>query len=149
MGIFDIFKKKPKFVDSLFGELNYTKFSDSTKNFYDGDTKFMSQKVGITIEADEDGPTERQKEFYTKLESEYSAIKVEVIIPYLKKGLEDWQEENEIIDFDKEFTIDGISLSRITDNSAHWSITLYSDKISHYVTIEFVNFALQGLIVDG
>lgn len=83
------------------------------------------------------------------MESEYTAIKVEVIIPYLKKGLEDWREENEIIDFDKEFTIDGISLSRITDNSVHWSITLYSDKISHYVTIDFVNFAPKGLLVDG
>lgn len=59
MGIFDIFKKKPKFVDSIFGELYYTKFSDITKNFYDGDVKFMSEKIGITIDADEDGPTEK------------------------------------------------------------------------------------------
>jgi hypothetical protein len=149
MGIFDIFKKKPKFVDGLFGELNYTKFNDTTKNFYDGDVKFDSQKVGITIDADENGPTESQKEFYTKLQSKYASIKVDVIIPYLKKELEDWQEENEITDFDKEFTIDGISLSRIIDNSANWSLTLYSTKISHYVTIEFINLEPQGIIVDG
>jgi len=150
MGIFDLFKKKPKFVDNLFGELNYTKFRDTAKNFYDGDVKFDSQKVGINIEADENGPTKSQKEFYTKLLNNYDTLKVDVIIPHLKKELEDWQEENEIIDFDKEFTIDGISLSRITNNTAHWSLTLYSVKINHYVTIEFINFEPQeGIIVDG
>lgn len=150
MGIFDIFKKKPKFVDSLFGELNYTKFRDATKNFYDGDVQFDSQKIGITIDADENGPTQSQKEFYTKLESNYASIKVDVIIPYLKKELEDWEVENQIIDFDKEFTIDGISLSNVTDNSFHWSLTLYSTKINHYVTIEFIDLEPQeGIIVDG
>ncbi|PBJ11914.1 hypothetical protein [Flavobacterium sp. ACN6] len=150
MGIFDIFKKKPKFVDDLFGELNYTKFSDTTKNFYDGDVEFDSQKVGIIIDADQNGPTESQKEFYTKLRAKYTSIKVEVIIPYLKKELEDWEEENQIIDFDQEFTIDGISLSRITDNSVNWSLTLYSTKINHYVTIEFIDLEPQeGIIVDG
>ena len=150
MGIFDIFKKKPKFVDNLFGELNYTKFSDNTKNFYDGDIKFDSQKVGINIDAAENGPTKSQKEFYTKLHSKYASIKVDIIIPYLKKELEDWQEENQTIDFDKEFSIDGISLSRITDNSVNWSLTLYSNNINHYITIEFINLEPQeGIIVDG
>ena len=32
MGIFDIFKKKPKFIDDVFGELSYTTLKDSLKN---------------------------------------------------------------------------------------------------------------------
>lgn len=150
MGIFDIFKKKPKLVDSLFGELNYTTFRDTSKNFYEVDVQFDSQKIGITIDADENGPTESQKEFYTKLQRDYASIKVDLIIPFLKKELEAWDEENQIIDFDKEFIIDGISLSKITDNSFHWSLTLYSTKIHHYVTIEFIDLKPQeGIIVDG
>lgn len=150
MGILDIFKRKPKFVDDLFGELNYTKFSDTTNNFYDGDVEFDWQKVGITIDADENGPTDSQKEIYIKLQSKYASIKVDVIIPYLKKELEDWEEENQIIDFHKEFTIDGISLSRISDNSFHWSLTLYSTTINHYVTVEFIDLEPQEeIIVDG
>lgn len=31
MGLFSIFKKKPKFVDELFGELSYTTFKDKSK----------------------------------------------------------------------------------------------------------------------
>ncbi|MGZ9675404.1 hypothetical protein [Flavobacterium sp. GNP001] len=150
MGIFDIFKKKPKFVDDLFGELSYSKFSDSKKNFYDGTAKFNSKEVGITIDADENGPTESQKDFFNKLQSKYASLKVDILIPYLNKELEDWNNENQIVDFDKEFTIDGISLSRIMGNSVNWSLTLYSTKINHYVTIEFIDFEPQhGITVDG
>ena len=43
MGIFDIFKKKPKFVDELFGELGYQTFRDSSKNFYEGEVNFHEE----------------------------------------------------------------------------------------------------------
>lgn len=86
MGLFDIFKKKPKFVDELFGELGYTKFSDNSKNFYDGSVTFDSQQVGINLDADEKGPTINQKEFYIKLRDNYATIKKDIIIPYLRKN---------------------------------------------------------------
>lgn len=150
MGLFDIFKKKPKFVDELFGELGYTTFSDNLKNFYDGTVTFDSQQIGVNLTADENGPTKTQKEFYIKLRDNYTAIKKDIIVPYLKKELEEWAQENQIVDFDKEFTIDGISMPRITDKPVEWSMTLYSLKISHYVTIEFVDLNPQeGITVDG
>jgi hypothetical protein len=31
MGIFDIFKKKPKFVDDFFGELSYKSLKETSK----------------------------------------------------------------------------------------------------------------------
>lgn len=77
-------------------------------------------------------------------------MKVQLIIPYLKNELKDWGIDDEIIDFDKEFIIDGISLSRITSKPTKWSLTFYSSKISHYVTIEFINQNPQKrIIVDG
>ncbi len=150
MGLYDIFKKKPKFVDELFGELGYTTFSDKAKNFYDGTVTFDKQQVGINLDVDENGPTKAQKEFFTKLRDNYTVIKKDVIVPYLKKELEDWLAENPIVDFDKEFTIDGISLPIITDKPVEWSLTLYSVTINHYVTIEFIDLNPQeGVIVDG
>lgn len=149
MGLLDIFKRKRKIVDELFGELGYTKFSNSLKNFYDGEVTLDSQKVGLNLDADESGPTKEQKDFYIKLRDSYPTIKKDIIIPFLKKELEQW-EENEIIDFDKEFSLDGISISRITDKPVEWSLTLYSLKIQHYVTIEFVDLNPQeGVAVDG
>lgn len=150
MGLFDIFKKKPKFVDELFGELDYTTFSDKAKNFYDGTVTFDKQQVGISLEADEYGPSKAQKEFFIELRDKYSVIKEDVIFPYLKKELEDWLAGNPIVDFDKEFTIDGLSLPVISDKPVEWSLTLYSMSINHYVTIEFVDLnPKEGVIVDG
>jgi len=64
--------------------------------------------------------------------------------------LEDWLAENPIVDFDKEFTIDGISLPKITDQPVEWSLTLYSATMEHYVTIEFIDLNPQdGVTVDG
>jgi len=149
MGLLDIFKRKRKIRDELFGELGYTKFSDSLKNFYDGEVTFNSQKMGVSLDADENGPTKEQKEFYLKLRESYPNIKKDILITFLRKELEQW-EDNEVIDFDTEFTLDGISISRITDKPVEWSLTLYSLKIHHYVTIEFVDFTPQeGVAVDG
>ena len=149
MGLLDIFKRKRKIRDELFGELGYTKFSNSLKNFYDGEVSFDSQKMGVSLDADENGPTKEQKDFYLKIRDNYPTIKKDIIIPFLNKELEQW-EENKIIDFDKEFTLDGISISRITDKPVEWSLTLYSLKIHHYVTIEFVDLTPQeGVAVDG
>lgn len=150
MGIFDLFKKKPKFTDDLFGELRYTTFRDTSRNFYDGTVVFDQKEISVTIEADEKGPTKKQKDFYAHLRNHYPAMKADVIIPYLKKELDDWEDEHQIIDFDNEFTLDGISLPRITDQPVHWSLTLYSIAISHYVTIAFIDLDPQnGIIVDG
>jgi len=63
MGLLDIFKKKPKFVDELFGELGYTTFSDKTKNFYDGTVPFDQQQIGINLDADENGQLKFKKNF--------------------------------------------------------------------------------------
>jgi hypothetical protein len=90
MGLFDIFKKKPKIVDDLFGELGYTTFKDSQKNFYDGTATIDSQQIGVNLDADENGPTAQQKEFFIKLRDNYKSFKTEILIPFLKKELEDW-----------------------------------------------------------
>jgi len=75
MGIFNIFKKKPKFVDELFGELAYTTFKDQSKNFYDGTITFDSQQCGINIDADKNGPTIEQRQFFRELCNKYPTLK--------------------------------------------------------------------------
>lgn len=109
-----MFKKKLKFVDELFGELGYNSFKDKSKNFYDGTITFDSQQCGINLDADENGPTSEQKEFFKELSSKYSNLKNNVVVPFLNKELKDWSDSNRIKDFDKEFELDGISLTVIT-----------------------------------
>jgi hypothetical protein len=149
MGLFDIFKKKPKFVDEMFGELGYITFKDSSKNFYDGTITFDSQQCGIILDGDENGPTSEQKDFFNVLINRYSSLKNDVLIPFLNKELEDWTDFNSIRDFDKEFEIDGISLPVINLKPVKWSLTLYSTIIKHYVTIEFTEWQPNSVVVDG
>ena len=129
MGFFDIFKKKLKFNDDIFGELGYTIFKDPLKNFYDGTIIFNLQEIGINIDADENGPTIEQKDFYIKIRDNYNSIKNDIIIPYLNKELIDWLDGN---------------LQQI-----EWSFTFYCKKIDHYVTIDFKDLNPQCNTVDG
>uniref|UniRef100_UPI004049C6CA hypothetical protein n=1 Tax=Flavobacterium sp. TaxID=239 RepID=UPI004049C6CA len=149
MGIFDIFKKKPKFVDDLFGELGYTKFKDSSKNFYDGEVNFQGKLIGISLDADENGPTNEQKDFFKKLNQEYNEIKENIILPFLKKELEDYIEDAGLNNFDKEFDFDGISISQIKKGKIEWSITYDSKPMRHFVSIDFVGMEPINITIDG
>jgi hypothetical protein len=149
MGIFDIFKKKPKFIDDLFGELGYTTLKDSSKNFYDGETKFQGEEIGISIVADENGPTIEQKEFFKELDNEYSDIKEKVIIPFLKKELEENVISSGIDNFDAEFEFDGISIGKTKKGITEWSISYYSKPMRHSVSIDFIGMKPEYMTIDG
>jgi len=149
MGIFDIFKKSPKFVDDLFGELRYTKFKDSLKNFYDGEVHFQGRSVGISLDADENGPTNEQKDFFRKLDKEYSEIKESIIIPFLKKELEDHIEDAGLNNFDTAFDLDGISIRQIKNENTGWFITYDSKPMRHYVSIDFEGMEPKYMTIDG
>ncbi|MAC84257.1 MAG: hypothetical protein CL624_08990 [Arcobacter sp.] len=149
MGIFDIFKKKPKFVDDLFGEMGYTKLKDSSKNFYDGEVHFQGKLIAINLDADENGPTDEQKDFFRKLDKEYDKIKESIILPFLKKELEDNIEDAGLNDFDNEFDFDGISIGRIKNDKTEWSITYDSKPMRHNVSIDFEGMEPKYMTVDG
>ncbi|CAL2060579.1 hypothetical protein [Tenacibaculum sp. 190524A05c] len=149
MGIFDIFKKKPKFIDGLFGELNYTTFQDSSKNFYDGQVIFQETLIGINIDADENGPTKEQKEFFEKLNKEYNEIKEKIILPFLRNELEDNLEDAGLNNFDDQFEFDGISIGRINNEKTNWSISFDSKPMRHYVSIDFEGMTPKHMTIDG
>ena len=150
MGLFDFFKKKQKFVDELFGELGYTTFKDKSKNFYDGTVYFDSKECGILLEADDNGPTQNQRDFFKDLCDKYPSLKMDVIVPFLNKELEDWNNYNPIFNFDEEFELDGVSIPVIESRPVNWTLTLFSTKIKHYVTIEFNEWQpITGVAIDG
>jgi len=149
MNLFNIFKKKPKFQDDLFGELSYTTFKESSKNFYDGSVEFHGQMIGILVDADSQGPRQDQKELFLRIRNSYHSLKNDTIIPFLNKEIIDWMDGETIKDFDKEFSIDAISIPLEIKKPAEWSITFYCQTISHYVTIDFSDFLPLHTQIDG
>ncbi|MGH1385215.1 hypothetical protein [Kordia sp.] len=149
MGFFNLFKKKLKLTDDLFGELTYMTSKDASLNVYEGNVRFQGSYIGIGVDADENGPTKEQKEFFKKLDATYNHIKENIIIPFLKKELEDALEHTGLEDFDNQFEFDGISIERIKDENVKWSITYYSNPMRHYVTVDFVNMEPTLTGIDG
>lgn len=150
MGLFDIFKKKPKFVDDVFGELGYTTFRDKSKNFYDGTVNLNGKKMGVVIEADENGPTKLQKEFFLKFRDNYQNFKADILLPYLTdKFTKDFNDDYQIKDFDKEFELDAITIPTLPQKPLQWSICYDSIKLKHWVTINFSDDVPTGITVDG
>jgi hypothetical protein len=149
MNLFNLFKKKPKFKDDLFGELSYTTFKESIKNFYEGSVEFHGQMIGILVDADSQGPRQDQKELFLLIRNNYQSLKNNTIIPFLNKELIDWMDGQTIKDFDSEFSIDAISIPIEIKKPAEWSITFYCQTISHYVTIDFSDFKPLHTQIDG
>lgn len=149
MGIFDLFKRKPKFNDAFFCDLGYTTFKDSSKNFYDGEVKFQDTEIGIIINADRYGPTLEQKEFFKKLDDNYLEIKEKIILPLLRKKLEHNIKDSGLENFDSEFNFDGILIGKINNGKTEWSITYDSKPMKHYVSIDFIGMHPEYMTIDG
>lgn len=150
MGLLNLFKKKQKYKDDFFGELEYIAYKDKTKNFYSGRVDFYSDKIGVTIDADENGPSDVQRDFFIQFRDNYTLIWKNIIDPFLKKELEDWLSDNPIKNFEGEFLMDGISIPSITGDPIDWELTYYCKPIKHWVTIYFIDMVPQeGVAVDG
>ena len=149
MGILDIFKKKVKFIDDVFGSLDYTTFKDSSKNFYSGMVQFQENLIGINLDADENGPTLAQKDFFLMLSANYNEIKENIILPFLKQELEDSIEKSGLNNFDNEFKFDGISIGCFKKSNSEWSITYDSKLMRHYVSIDFEGINPKYISIDG
>jgi hypothetical protein len=145
MGLFNFFKRK-KLSDEVFGELSYTTFKDSSDNFYEGTVNFHNKKLGVTIDADKAGPTKLQQDFFLQIDKNYLSLQATVIIPFLKEKLWD---DCQIIDFDKEFEFDALSIPRLPQTPIEWSICYFSFQLNHYVTIYFGDFQPTNIQIDG
>lgn len=152
MRLFDFLRRKPRVIltDDLFGPLEYFTFKDASKNYYEGTITFDAQPCSISFDADENGPTTAQKEFFRELADRYPQLKNEVLLPFLHRELEDWTSKEPLTDFDKAFEMDGISFYRIEGGPISWSLTLYWLNIDHWVTIEFNDWTPEeGVAIDG
>lgn len=150
MGLFNLFKKPLRIQDETFGKMMYSKFKDTSKNFFEGQGLFKPQQktIGFTIDADESGPTKDQKDFYHSIEKKYEQIKA-AMLPLLNRELIDWYDGNKIEDFDNEFELESIVIPRMDKAPVEWSLIYVAKKIKHWATIEFVDLEPKHVLIDG
>jgi hypothetical protein len=111
--------------------------------------QFQGNLIGIILTADEKGPTDEQKIFFKKLDSEYIIIKENIILPFLKKELEDNLEESGLENFDSQFDFEAISIGEIKIENTEWSITYDAKSMRHFVTIDFEGMQPKYMSIDG
>ena len=149
MPFFKYFQKKLKFTDEVFGELSYTTFKDPSKNYYEGEVSFQGKQIGITIDADKNGPTAEQQAFFKRLNATYSQTKERVIVPFLKKELAHKVQNTGLDSFDENFVLDGISLGVFKEGETEWTITYDATIMKHYVSIACKGLKGMYITIDG
>lgn len=151
MGLFNLFKKPIIIQDEFFGRLRYTKFKNPRDGFFEGEGFFAStnNKIGYTIEAEETGPTEGQREFCRKVQNNFEQY-VEKIKPLIEDEFRNWKDDFEITDFKTEFALNSLTIPRMYSNPVLWDMCFTSiHDDNHFVIIKFENDEPKGILIDG
>ena len=151
MGLFNLFKKPTLIQDNFFGQLRFMDFKDSSKNYFEGKGLFKptNNETEYLIQADIEGPTESQKEFYNKLQNNFEQY-VQKIKPLIEDEFRNWKEDFEINDFNKEFNLVCINIPRLESKPLKWNMAFTTvHDLNHHVTIDFVNDEPDGILIDG
>ena len=147
MGFLDFLFPKPKILrDDYFGEMVYHEYKKTPEsNYFECSRYFelINAKIIVDINADNLGPTNYQKEFYLKIETEYNKIKSSLVL-FLKSKFEEWNEGFTINDFEKNGSLDTIWIHTFNEGPIEWELFYEAEWRNRSVT--FV-FGLTDLVV--
>ena len=151
MGLFELFKKPLIVNDDFFGALRFVDFKDPSKDYFEGNGHFTptGNETEYLIQADKNGPTDEQKQFYRDLQSNFNQF-VDKIKPLIEDEFRNWKEDFVIKDFNKEFELVCITIPRFDVRPLIWDMafTTIHDE-NHHVTIDFIDFEPNGILIDG
>lgn len=155
MGIFDfIFGKTIKVEDPFFGTMVFSEFKKNPeKNYFECRRHFKPTDdiIEIGIEGNVSGPTELQKDFFRKIESEFEFEKViSSVKPMIENEFRNWKEDFKIVDFKKEFKSVYLYLPRCENESKTWEIAFESEHdLNHTFTLTMKDFNATEILIDG
>ena len=153
MGIFDfIFGKTIKIEDEFFGKMIFSEFKkDPEKNYFECRRHFKptDKIIEIGIKGNVSGPTEIQKNFFKKIESDYDKI-ASSIKPMIENEFRNWKEDFKIADFNKEFKAVYLNLPRCVKESKVWEIAFESEHdLNHTFTLSMNDLNATEILIDG
>lgn len=148
MGLLRFFKKK-SLLDPFFGNLEYRVAKDRT--WFEGQKWFapVNKEVGFLVDANADGPTEVQRNFYSAVERDYPTL-VAKVRPILEEEFQNWKEDFVIQDFAEEFALDHLQIPRPDVTPIKWEMVFTSiHDLNHYFTIELEEMEPKAVLIDG
>jgi len=153
MGIFDfVFGKTIKINDEFFGNMIFSELKKNPeKNYFECRRHFKptDEIIEIGIEGNVTGPTELQKGFFKKIESDYEKV-ISSIKPMIEHEFQNWKEDFKIIDFRKEFKAVYLFLPRCENDLKVWKIAFESEHdLNHTITMTMSDFNATEILIDG
>lgn len=153
MGFLDfIFGKSIKIDDPFFGKMLFLDDKkEPLKSYFECRRHFepTNEIIEIGIDGALEGPTETQKKFFKEIESKYGQI-TDSIKPLMESEFRNWNEDFEIIDFNKEFKADYLRIPRCSEKPISWEIGFISEHDpNHIFTATMTDLISSGIQIDG
>lgn len=153
MGFLDfIFGKKVKRQDDFFGEMIFLENrKQSEKNYFDCHRPFapISKDIQLCVSGDLTESLERQQVFFKKIEENYSLLCAR-FAPIAEQEIRNWQPNFQVLNFEKEFVPDYLTLPRCDQSPVVWEISFkWLQDFDHNFNFTLRDFQPHELMIDG
>ncbi len=151
MSLFSLFKKPIVIHDNFFGALRFVDFKDSTKSYFEGEGQFLptNNLTQYLIQADINGPTEKQKKFYEDLQADFYKY-IQKISPLIEDEFRNWNEDFVIKEFKNELKLVCITIPRLDKSPVKWEMAFTTiHDLNHQITIDFIGEEPTSILIDG
>ena len=151
MGLFDIFKKPVAIQNDFFGNLRFRKMKAEGKSYFEGKGIFKptGKEIEYFITANEDGPDQKQKEFYNWIQENYSDLVIK-FKPLIEDEFRNWKEDFTIKNFDSEFQLVALTIPNQDMKPLKWDLSFDTEHDeNHQFTVEFSGVEPQAVLIDG
>ena len=151
MGLFDLFKKPTILQDDMFGSLRFMEMRDPSKSYFEGKGHFLptNSDIEYLIDADKNGPTAKQKQFYLDVQADFHSY-IKKIKPLIETEFRNWQENFVITEFNKEFELVCVTIPRLDNRPIKWDMTFTTIyDLNHQIIIDFLDDQPISILIDG
>ncbi len=121
------------------------------KSYFEGKGLFKptGKEIEFFITANEDGPDQKQKEFYNWIQENYSDLVIK-FKPLIEDEFRNWKEDFTIKNFDSEFHLVALTIPNQERKPFNWDLSFDTEHDeNHQFTVEFSEFEPQAVSING
>ena len=108
-----------------------------------------NSETEFLIDADKNGPTDKQKQFYLDLQADFHSY-IKKIEPLIEIEFRNWQDDFVITEFNKEFELVCITIPRLDNRPIKWDMAFTTiHDLNHQIIIDFLDEQPISILIDG
>ncbi|MEM9837389.1 MAG: hypothetical protein AAF828_12850 [Bacteroidota bacterium] len=137
---------KPTIVsDPFFGEMV------DAGDYYECERLFtpIGDTVEIFLTKKENGPDEKQINFFLRLEENYDLF-IQRISPSMEEAIQEWIPKFRIQNFKQEFSFKSLSIPKCDESVSKWELSFYArNDLRHYCELTMEGMEVKAIHIDG